>query len=1009
MKKCTRSLSVKVLFGISVILLPIFITFFLIYKQNKAYLKKHILDDITILAEFCESHMYQFLEAAKLHIQNIANDGFVKNQLLMKIRGKKLSVDTLSKHLVKNKLPLYKDIKVIYILSSDGHVVASTNNSEIGRDVSCEAFFIKGKDAVSFEEHVSGYNELPDLIISSPIFDKDTDKCIGVIVGFIQISGLNKILSGESVAKAEATTQKRKSWKTMEVYLVNRDKRVIAEFLFMKDTILKRMVDTLPVNMCLTENKEISGIYKDYRGREVMGASIYFPSMKWVLLVEINKDEVFVPVKKMLIGVLITAVVVTVLVICLFIGFIKKVVKPLRIISNAARYIACGAPDVAIPVQTGDEIGLLCESFNNMAHSIKMRTSALAKSESSLAKAQWIARLGNWEWDITKNEACWSDEAYRIFGLIPQECNITFEKFLHYIHPDDREFARKSIDEALNKKGSCNFGFRIISHDAAERFVHVMGEVEFDGTGKTARMIGTIQDITERKHMEGQLQKLSCAIEQSSNMIIITDTTGNIQYVNPKFTELTGYSTEEVIGKNPCILKSGKTSREEYKRLWRTISSGGKWRGEFLNKKKNGDLYWEIANISPVKNKEGIITHFIEIAEDITNIKRAEESESKLKEQLYHVQKLESIGTLAGGIAHDFNNILAIIMGYGNLLQNELEKDNSLMVYIQKILASTERAANLTKGLLTFSRKQKNNPKPVNLNEVIKRVESLMVRLIGEDIQLKTIFIDKNCIVMADSNQIEQVLMNLVTNARDAMPNGGSLTIITEVVELDSEFIKIHGYGMVGKYVLVSISDTGIGMGDETKKRIFEPFFTTKEVGKGTGLGLSIVYGIVKQHQGYINVDSELGKGSIFKMYIPVIETVVDEIESEMLITKGGKETILLAEDEKEVRILIKIVLQKAGYKIIEAVDGDDIIRKFIDNKNKIHCLIVDVIMPIKDGKAAYDVIRQMAPDIKALFISGYSEEVINKKDILKEGLHFIPKPILPNELLRKVREVLEV
>jgi signal transduction histidine kinase/ActR/RegA family two-component response regulator len=435
--------------------------------------------------------------------------------------------------------------------------------------------------------------------------------------------------------------------------------------------------------------------------------------------------------------------------------------------------------------------------------------------------------------------------------------------------------------------------------------------------------------------------------------------------------------------------------REEDDRLIRLISSIAAQLGPHIQRKRiEQALYNSEEKLQTVLNNATALRKQIE----------------ELKNQLYHAQRLESIGTLTGGIAHDFNNILAIILGYGNLLRKEIEieKDNPSMVYVHKILSSAERATKLTRGLLTFSRKQQNNPKPVNLNELIGRIESLLVRIISEDIQLYTIFMDEDCIVMADSNQIEQVLMNLATNAKDAMPNGGFLTIKTEIVELDDGFIKFYGYGEIGKYVLISVADTGVGVDGETRKRIFEPFFTTKEAGKGTGLGLSIVYGIVKQHRGYINVDSEVEKGTTFKIYIPVIESGVERIKPEIQITRGGRETILLAEDEEEVRNLTKIVLEKAGYKVIEAINGEDAIHKFIHNKNTIHFLMLDVIMPEKDGKKVYDVIRQMRPDIKVLFTNGYSEEIINRKDILKDGLYFITKPVLPDELLRKVREVLD-
>ncbi|GAB64174.1 two-component sensor kinase [Candidatus Jettenia caeni] len=400
--------------------------------------------------------------------------------------------------------------------------------------------------------------------------------------------------------------------------------------------------------------------------------------------------------------------------------------------------------------------------------------------------------------------------------------------------------------------------------------------------------------------------------------------------------------------------------------------------------------------------------------QDITEYKQAEEEKAKLREQLYHAQKLESVGKLVGCIAHDFNNILSAIIGYVELLQNKMKKydssvDDSSKNYIERILAIAEKAIHLTQNLLIFSRKEINNPRPVHVNTIIKRAESLLSNLICENIKLNTVLTDKNYTIMADSGQIEQILMNLATNARDAMPDGGILTIRTEIVTLDNAFIQNYGYGEIGKYVLVSISDTGMGMDEETQKMIFEPFFTTKKHGKGTGLGLAIVYGIVTQHQGYIQVDSARGKGTTFKIYLPIIESDVEEIiPQDLPAPVKGIETILLAEDNIEIRKIIKMVFRGSGYKVIDAVNGEEAVDKFMKNKDDIRLLVFDVMMPKKNGKEAYDEIKKIMPGIKALFMSGYPKDGVSNKIILEESLPFISKPVSPTGLLKKVREVLD-
>jgi two-component system NtrC family sensor kinase len=693
----------------------------------------------------------------------------------------------------------------------------------------------------------------------------------------------------------------------------------------------------------------------------------------------------------------------------LLVIFLKKVVKPFRVIADAAQKIALGEYETVITVDANDEIGVLGESFNAMSRDISARTAALMKSNESLAEAQRIARLGNWEWDIVKNELFWSDEIYRIFGLLPREFEATYEAFLQCVHPDDREYVKKSVNDALFAKKPYEINHRILLQDASVRIVHEKASVVFGDEGKAIRMVGTVQDVTEQKSLETQLRKLSSAIEQSPNTVVITDTKGDIQYVNPTFLAKTGYTLEEVMGQNPRVLKSGLMPDEVYKRLWETVSAGGVWQGELCNKKKNGELYWELVHISPLRNTEGVITSYLALKDDITAIRRAEDEKKALREQLFHSQKMESVGKLAGGIAHDFNNILTAISGYGSLLEMEAKEGTPSREYVRKILSSVERAVNLVQGMLTFSRKKDSDLKPEDVNAIVRNVEDLLIRLIGEKVKLVIALADKECVVVADSGQIEQVLMNLAANARDAMPEGGSLFISTGIVKLDHEFIKLHKYGKVGLYGVISVSDTGMGMDEKTKSRIFEPFFTTKEVGKGTGLGLAIVYGIMKQHDGHINVYSEPGKGTTFKMYLPMAASrAVREEQQELQPVAGGRETILLADDDGDVRDVIASVLKGSGYKVIEAINGEDALHKFNDNKENIQLLVVDVMMPGKNGREVYDEIRKARPDMRTLFMSGYAEEVISETIILEEGLNFISKPVSPAGMLRKVRTVLD-
>src|SRR3990170_5940521 len=490
MEKFKLSLKNKALVGIIFVLFPIFITFLIVYNQNRVYLKQRILDTMTVIAEAYEGQVYQFLEKAKIRAQDFASDGFIRTQLQNAVRGNVSAVNKLNKHLVKNKLSLDKTIYAIAILSLEGRVIASTYISEIGRDYSHEFFFIRGKEGISLEETCIEPGGLPELAISAPILTKDTGRPIGVIVNCIQLSEVNKLLSGEYTKDLGAISWGKGcgAWKTLEIYLVNRDKLMITNSMFVKDAVLKQTVDTPPVNLGLTSNKEMSGFYKDYRGKEVVGVSMYFPSMKWVLLVEIDKDEVLAPVKYLLINTVITAAVVIAIIILLYIAFIKRIVKPLHIVSNAAKDIACHNAEIIVPVQTGDEIGTLCESFNSMSHDINARTTALKKINESLVEAQQIAHVGNWEWDIVKNEAYWSDELYRIFGFAPQEFVVTYDGFLNSVHPDDREFVRKSVDDALKGKKPYDIEFRIHRKDGSVRIIREKGIGTFDSAGSAIRI-----------------------------------------------------------------------------------------------------------------------------------------------------------------------------------------------------------------------------------------------------------------------------------------------------------------------------------------------------------------------------------------------------------------------------------------------------------------------------------------------------------------------------------------
>jgi signal transduction histidine kinase len=382
--------------------------------------------------------------------------------------------------------------------------------------------------------------------------------------------------------------------------------------------------------------------------------------------------------------------------------------------------------------------------------------------------------------------------------------------------------------------------------------------------------------------------------------------------------------------------------------------------------------------------------------------------QKRLEGQLRQAQKMEVIGRFAGGIAHDFNNILTAIVGYGHLMRMKMEVDSPLLSHLDQVLLAADRAANLTRSLLTFSRKEEMNPRPVNLNDIIRNVEKFLKRIIGEDIQLNTMLKDDTIRISADSGTIEQVLLNLATNARDAMPGGGILTIESGITVLDEQFVRAHGYGSPGQYALLSVSDSGEGMDEDTRQNIYEPFFTTKEAGKGTGLGLSIVYGIIKQHNGFISVYSELGHGTTFKIMIPCIEAnPADDSPVDHIVPPGGNETILVVEDDAPIRRFAEEFLTSLGYRVLLAEDGQDAVDIFRQNKEQIKLVLIDTIMPKKNGLEASEEIKAIRPGIKILFTSGHTADLTHDRGLIQKEAELITKPLRPYELSCKLREML--
>lgn len=507
---------------------------------------------------------------------------------------------------------------------------------------------------------------------------------------------------------------------------------------------------------------------------------------------------------------------------------------------------------------------------------------------------------------------------------------------------------------------------------------------------------------------QAKARQLSRAVEQSPVSIVITNTQGNIEYVNPKFTQVTGYSPAEALGKNPRILKSGELSLNQaafYKELWDTLTAGRDWHGEFHNRKKNGEYYWEAAAISPIFDPAGNITHFVAVKEDITTRKH-------LEDELRQVQKMQAIGQLAAGVAHDFNNILTVIMGNVSLLKMGTLPAGKQAEVLAQISKSAERAASLARQLLLFSRRQSLLLQDLDLNETIANFSRMLHSLIGENIALVTRYTSGSTLVHADPGTLEQVLMNLIVNARDALPpTGGQITIQTENVRLDESSVHNRLKARPGDFIRLNVSDNGCGISPENLQHIFEPFFTTKQVGKGTGLGLAMVFGIIEQHKGWVEVESRVGAGTTFHIYLPRVVTKTNSpaIPPQHAPEPGGTETILVAEDDPAASTTIRNILELHGYRVLAAESGEAAINVWTENQASIRLLITDMVMPGDlNGQQLARHLKAQKPDLKVIYVSGYNSENLTDGQSLRQDPNFIAKPYSIETILRKVRARLD-
>jgi PAS domain S-box-containing protein len=589
----------------------------------------------------------------------------------------------------------------------------------------------------------------------------------------------------------------------------------------------------------------------------------------------------------------------------------------------------------------------------------------------------------------------------RVWGCSLKKLYDDPQSFLDAVHPEDCD--RVSAVLERRKKGEpVDHDYRIVRLDGSVRWIWERGYPVQGEAPSPHLYVAVAQDITEHKLNDERLRESERDYRNLVDNALVgvyrSSLEGKFLYVNSALATMFEFSSAaEMLQED--VFRRYKNSGDRDKFIQDLRREGRISNYELEAPTKSGRSVHLL--LSAVLSGDIICGMALDVSE-----------KKKLERQLQQAQKMEAVGQLTGGIAHDFNNILSAITGYASLLQRGIDESDPLRNHLDQILSSANKAAELTRSLLTFSRQQITNLIPIDVNESIGKIETLLARTIGEDIIFRTIPVEKDLTVNADPGQVEQVLMNLAMNARDAMPGGGQLTIETRSASLDEEFSRMHGYGKPGEYALITVTDTGTGMDEHTRRRIFEPFFTTKEPGKGTGLGLSMVYGIVKKHEGFINVYSEPGRGTCFKLYLPLTDLPAKKIELRERggdgAVAGGAETVLVAEDDEALRKLNSMILRHYGYSVVEAADGQEAIEKFIKQKEQIRLLVLDGIMPRKSGKEAYREISALHPGIRTIILSGYAESIFEDREMRERGVIFNMKPIMPKDLARTVRELLD-
>jgi PAS domain S-box-containing protein len=892
-------------------------------------------------------------------------------------------------------------------LNKDGRTVASANRTgpvlENLFTIPQSRWFVRAREGHSFLSSVQiSASDEPYVIVALPSPDG------GVVAARLRFSVLWDV-----VAHIEFGG-------TGQAYVVNQEGQIVAhtrsEVALSRTNLSGRPELTA---MLQAPGHQWNGTYTNFEGKRVMGVSGQVADTEWIVITELSRSEASA-VSRMALSLLSAGILLFGIleqwVISRFTG--RLIFGPMEQLRLGAQRIGQGDMHHRIPILRDDEVGQIAKEFNEMVSRLREHGEQLAERTSELM-AEVIERKRA-EQELYESELRYrtlvesapvgigletmSGQAQMYNPTMLQMTGYSMAELAQinlsetYQNPQDRGL----LIQRLQEDGLIrDWGAALRRKDGTPYYADLtVTPVSLDGE----QVLMTVAvDVTERRQAEVARVRLVAAVEQAADAIFMLNDAGRVQYVNPAFEHITGYARQDIEGRTVDVLENSTQNALFHREAWQMLREGKAWQGHFAGRRKDGSTFEAEGSIWPVRDARGQVVDYVVTVHDVTQ-------RMALEAQLRQSQKMEAVGQLAGGVAHDFNNLLTAMMGYIDFIANDLPGESPLRDDLGQVERLAERAAALTRQLLAFSRKQMLKPQVLDLNDVVNDMHKMLRRLIREDIKLVTVLVPDLGQIKADPGQLGQVIMNLAVNARDAMPQGGILTVRTANVDLDDAYTRSRLGVTPGPYAMLSVTDTGIGMTEEVKARIFEPFFTTKAKGKGTGLGLATAYGIVKQSGGHIEVDSALNAGSVFRIYLPRLpqERALSEKETVRQPLVRGAERILLVEDDDVVRAMTQRILERQGYRVLTSSRPSEALQVFETLQEPVHLLLTDVVMPGMGGRALADQLTAVRPDMKVLYMSGYTDDAIVHQGVLDPTVAFLHKPFTPTGLARKVRKVLD-